>query len=370
MNKEVKIASIIWYQFLPAHFGGQKVIESFNNLLSADFNFIAIASINNSATHLSYNLYSILPNNKWQIINPIVWVNILRLLKKHQITHLVLEHPYHVITAQLCKWFLKIKIIHHVHNLEHIRFKKLGKFNWRFIQLLENWMFKISHLNIFLTKEDLFFSTSHHFTQENKCFLLPYFIERKDISKKLEIQHKIKTQFQILDSTKIIFFNGTLDYKPNAEALENIFDEILPSLNNSNTDFKILVSGRILNDESQYLKKYFNSQIIYVGHVENVEEYFLASDVYINPVIHGEGVQTKTLEALSYNLPVVCFSNMLNGINTELCSNKLFIANDWNTFNDKILESLHLNENTTNSFFEYYNSATYSSALKKRIESL
>lgn len=365
------MASLIWYKFLPAHFGGQKVIDSFNKLLSAEFDFIAIASKNNvTETNIPYSLLNILPTSPLQIINPIVWIQILKTLKKNQITHVVLEHPYHVITAQLAKWFLGVKIIYHVHNIEFVRFKKLNNPKYIVIELLEKWLFKISLLSIFITKEDLDYAITHKLISNNKVFFLPYFIQAKDVSKKQIIQEKIKAQFEIKKKTKILFFNGTLDYKPNAEALENIFDEVVPRLNSQNVDFIFLISGRIENENSQYLRKYFNKQIHYLGNVENVDDYFTAADVYVNPVQIGEGVQTKTLEALSYQLPVVCFNYMLPGIEINLCNHNLYIADTWDSFSQKITEAMNFNKNISQDFFDFYNLHNYSSSLKKSIESL
>lgn len=371
MKRKVKIASLIWYKFLPVHFGGQKVIDSLNTLLSSEFDFIVICSKNNFAnSQLQFPLLNVLPISKWQILNPLVWLKIVRVLNHYQITHLVLEHPYHVITAQLAKWFLKIKLIHHVHNIEHIRFKYFKNIQFHLIEILEKWMFKISNLNIFLSQEDEQYAISNKLIKSESSFILPYIITEKDVANKLLVQQKIKQHLNISKETNILFFNGTLDYKPNSEAIENIFEKIVLELNQTNIDFKIIICGRIENEESQYLKKYFNQQIIYAGHVDNIEEYFLTADVYINPVQVGFGVQTKILEALSYHLPVVCFKSILNGIETSLCKEKLFIASNWHSFNSNIIEALQCAQNLQTHFFEFYNINSYSSSLKKRIESL
>ncbi|MEI2707657.1 MAG: hypothetical protein V9E96_01410 [Chitinophagaceae bacterium] len=80
----------------------------------------------------------------------------------------------------------------------------------------------------------------------------------------------------------------------------------------------------------------------------------------------GGGVQTKTLEALSYHLNVACFSNMLNGIETDLVQNKLFIANEnnWTEFAQQVWLANEKFTFTNNSFFEHYN---YNTHLQKLI---
>ena len=83
----------------------------------------------------------------------------------------------------------------------------------------------------------------------------------------------------------------------------------------------------------------------------------MACDVYVNPVNIGGGVQTKTLEALSYHLNVVCFENMLNSIEVDLVKNKIFVVenHNWKQFADKIIRA-NLHQTTTPSaFFKYQN---------------
>ena len=102
-----------------------------------------------------------------------------------------------------------------------------------------------------------------------------------------------------------------------------------------------------------------------------MSDYFLAANVYINPVTEGGGVQTKNIEALSYGLNVVCWQHMLNGLDTGLTGSKVFAArpNDWKDFLARILIATIINNPTPVTFFDYYNFDKQIQMFKERIQS-
>lgn len=94
-----------------------------------------------------------------------------------------------------------------------------------------------------------------------------------------------------------------------------------------------------------------------VGEVDRIEDYFMAADVFINPVAEDNGVQTKNLEALSYHLNLVCFENTLTGIDREQLDGKVFSIEmeDWNQFAVKTKIACETeNVPTPVSFFKNY----------------
>jgi hypothetical protein len=80
--------------------------------------------------------------------------------------------------------------------------------------------------------------------------------------------------------------------------------------------------------------------IINAGEVDNIDDYFFAADVFINPVTIGGGIQTKIIDALSYQLPVICFDIMLSGIPPQLVGNLIYPVNynDWEKFSRDMIK--------------------------------
>jgi hypothetical protein len=369
-NQNIKIVSLVWYKILPAQFGGQQAIVGFNEALSKKESLICLCSKNNQPSgDESFTTYPVLPNNKWQFLNPITWWLIFSFCKKEKATHLIVEHPYHVIAAWLVKIKLNVTIIHRSHNIEFDRFKLLRKKYWRMIFYAEKWMCQIAMMNLFITNEDRLKAIKEFSIDGSKCLLLPHEIKEKNISKRAQSTQLIKVQYTIANDQSIFLFNGTLDYEPNANAVKSIANFLIPELNKTNANFIFIITGRIENKAFEYLLQLANKQLIFTGKVANIEDYFLACDVYVNPVNMGGGVQTKTLEALSYHLNVVCFENMLNGIEVDLVKDKIFAVknHNWEQFAEKIMKANLLKTTTPSAFFKYQN---YDNHLPKLLDFL
>lgn len=368
-----KILSLVWYQFLPANFGGQQRIASFNEALSKQAELICLCSKNNNSSAIdTYAVYPLLPNTKLQVINPFTWKFIIQFCRKEKITHVIIEHPYHAITAFLLKYLYAIKIIHASHNIEFERFKLLKKWYWKVLLYAEKWLCSFADLSIFITKQDQQKAIDFFKISNRRSMVIPHGITQKNVQEKKSMQQQIKAVLNIPEEHAIFLFNGTLDYLPNAKAVEAIAALLIPYLNNINKNFTIIITGRIELEQFQYLKQYQNNQLKILGNVPNSSDYFLAADVYINPVAIGGGVQTKTLEALSYNLPVIAFKHMLQGIEETVTRTNIFSINenDWQSFAANTWQAILNKPNIPNEFFEYYAVENYIAEFLKKTKQL
>jgi glycosyltransferase involved in cell wall biosynthesis len=372
IEQTVKIAALVWYKIFPAKYGGQKVIAAFQAALAKRFPIVCICSFDNQSEGTEgYEVLPILPVTKWQIVNPFVWIKVAKLVKQHNITHLLVEHPYHVLTAWWCKWSRKTIIIHHAHNIEFERFELRNKWYWLFIKWAERKISRLAALNIYITNEDKVKAKAFFGVDEPKCFVLPYVVEKKTMPSKQTAKQQLAKQFHWKEEDKIYLFNGTLDYKPNAQAVEAIFDHLLPQLQTVGYPFRIVITGKIDKSKYQYLEKFMNEHVVYAGEVEQVEHYLAAADVFINPVTIGSGVQTKTLHAIASGLPVVCFNHMLNGIDSDAVKGRLFVAasNDWKDFASKMNQALQSDSTIPPVFWEHHDIETYMPQLSAKITS-
>ena len=349
-----KILSIVWYKVLPARYGGQKGIAHFNQHLAGHYPLVCLCSSNNEpADFLSYQLKPVLPTGKWQFINPAVWWTILSEAKKIEATHVIIEHPYHAIAGYLCKIFLRTKLLIHSHNIEHTRFKEQQKWWWYLLRYFEKWAHAKADLSLFKTLNDLNYAVNNFKLDESKCMVVPYGVE-KATPKILKEKAKqiLASKHAEIRNKKIAFFAGTLDYLPNAKAVENIYKNVAPPL--PANEYVIVICGRNTLPEFQYLKGLKHEAIVYAGEVEDLEMYYAAADVFINPLAASSGVQTKTMDALQHGLNVVCFAGNIEGVPMQLVQAKMFIAtdNDWGDFVLKIITAVKFTSATPSLFFE------------------
>lgn len=355
-----RILSVVWYQIFPARFGGQKGIAEFNQYLADNHTLFCLCSKDNKAQDTGYPVFPELPSGRLQVFNPLNWIKINRKAQLLSVSHLILEHCYYGMAGILVKKKSGIKLIVHAHNIENERFRKMGKWWWYILYMLEKLTFKHADLVLFKTMEDQDYAMRHLGISKQQCMILPYGLSRYSIptaTEKKMATHEIRHQYKIATGEKILLFTGTLDYKPNADGLVNLVEIVLPILSKmTQRPFKLIACGRIIYPEFDYLLLLKDPNYIYAGLVENTEKYLLAADIFLNPVVEGGGIKVKTMDALAFNLTVISTSHSATGIETNLTGEKLKVSpdNDWQQFCRLIVENWDREEATPDTFFEHY----------------
>lgn len=358
LAKPVYITALVSYKIFPAKMGGQKGIALFYQYLSRLLPVSMITTKNNELpTENNIRFYPILGNSKLRYINPLLFFSIRSLLRKNESTHLVLEHPYYGWLGILFKKFCNIKLVVHSHNIEALRFKSTGSWWWRILWQYEKLVYRLADINFFITGEDREFAIDHFKLDPVKCHTVTYGFEinkMPSLNEKLEAKKYLQIFHHLNQNEKILFFNGTLDYKPNLDAVIAILEQVNPILlAKADFNYKIIICGKGLPAEYDELRKYEAQNIIYAGFVDDVNVYFKGADIFINPVTDGGGIKTKLVEALGYNLSVVSTKNGAIGIPASLTGNKLYIADGWQIFSEAILK-VDASENIPPAFFDHF----------------
>ena len=186
----------------------------------------------------------------------------------------------------------------------------------------------------------------------------PSMTDRETSKNKIAITHKLK------DDEKIILFNGAFDYKPNIDALYNIINEINPALQRAdNFKYKILICGRDIPGD---VTNTTYPDIIFAGFVNDIEVYYKADYIFINPVNDGGSIKTKLVEALGYNITSVSTENGAIGVDAAICNGKLLITpnEDWNKFASEVIEASAIQTSVQQ---EYYNHFYWGKIIEKAI---
>jgi hypothetical protein len=356
-----RLLSVVWYKVLPAQFGGQKGIAEFNQHLGYHHTLFCLCSLNNQPTGKeSYTVLPMLPTGKSQVVSPASWRLINRIVKEQRITHLILEHSYYGLAGVFLKNRSGIKLVIHAHNIESLRFKALGKWWWLLLWMLEKYTHRRADLNLFKTEIDMEFAVRKFKLDVAKCLVVPFGLSRKGPPTVHEVsvaRQRICKKLNINQAEKVLLFTASLDYAPNAKALKTIVETIIPILSQMTVrPFMVVACGRIILPQYRYLMNLKHEHYIYAGHVENIEDYFLAADIFINPVIAGGGIKVKMMDALAYNLPVVSTAHSARGVDLSQTGNKLKIVDDgdWASFCNKIIEAWEEHADMPKEFYETY----------------
>ena len=360
MHKPVKILSLVSYKFLPPDMGGQKGIAFFNQYLSKKINLRCVTTKdNNTDNSEGYPIQNILSNSRLRYINPFYFFTLSRIIRQEKITHLILEHPYYGWLAILLKWFCNIKLIVHSHNIESQRFKSMGKWWWGILWHYEKFTHHNADHNFFIQNNDRDYAIENFKLVPEHCTTITYGFEFNTVPSaevKITARELICKMYNIPATEKILLFNGTLGYKPNLIAVNNILEKINPLLLASeNFKYKIIICGNKLPAAYKGLTDYKEKNIIYAGFVDDINLYFKGCDIFINPVIDGGGIKTKLVEALGYNLSVVSSKSGAIGISAEVTGAKMKLVEDgnWAAFATEII-NMQTAKQTPAVFFEHF----------------
>jgi glycosyltransferase involved in cell wall biosynthesis len=327
------ILSLVWYKVLPAKFGGQKGVALFNQYVGKHHHIVCLCSSNNEpGGDEGFTVINELPDSKWQFADPFLHKKISRIIVEHKITHLVLEHCYHGINGIRLARKHGLKLIVHSHNIEYERFRNMHKWWWRALYLLEKRTHQAADLSMFKTENDLKLAIESFQLDHGKCMVVPHGIVRADTpdaALRMKSRRILENSYGIPFNTKIIYFNGTLDYEPNALALKEIVEKIIPALGSKTSQaFMVMVTGRLIFSSYDYVKKLSHPCYLYAGEVEDISAYFSGADIFINPVATGGGIKVKLMEALSYGLPVISYASGAVGVDQALTGNALTVVAD------------------------------------------
>ncbi|MEO6252353.1 MAG: glycosyltransferase family 4 protein [Ferruginibacter sp.] len=360
MDKTAKILSLVSYKFLPPDMGGQKGIAFFNRYLSKHTNLSCVTIQENDqflAEH--YPIKNILSNSRLRYVNPFYFFTLSRMIREEKITHLVLEHPYYGWLGVLLKWFCKVKLVIHSHNIESLRFKTMNKWWWGILWHYEKWTHTNADRNFFIQENDRNYAIANFKLDPQLCTVITYGFELSEapaVADKQLAREQICKTHGITGPEKILLFNGTLGYKPNLDALDIILEKINPLLlAENNFKYKIIICGNKLPVQYGGLAAYKEKNIIYAGFVDDINLYFKGSDLFINPVIDGGGIKTKVVEALGYDLSVISTASGAIGIPVEITAGKLEIVADnaWNEFARQII-ALNTGKGIPPVYFEHF----------------
>jgi glycosyltransferase involved in cell wall biosynthesis len=110
-----------------------------------------------------------------------------------------------------------------------------------------------------------------------------------------------------------LLFTGTMDYRPNVDAVLWFAEAILPRLRQALPDVRCLVVGKAPDPRLRAAARR-RPGLIVTGGVPDVRPYLARAALYVVPMRMGSGVRLKVLEAMAAGVPVVSTGVGLEGI--------------------------------------------------------
>ena len=232
--------------------------------------------------------------------------NIFYCINKHKIEMIFVEYPYLLINVPSN---IITPIVLFQHNLEFNKIMKRAmyvNFIKKILMLHEGQKLKKYEYNN--TQKKIvslytFVSTENKEVFENVFCVKNTYLFPPGYSSCIRYQSVYK-------KGKIVFV-GAMNDLQNINAIEWFVDKVFPVITQKFEDVKLYVIGK--NPTKKILQ--LNSEnIIVTGMVDSVEEYIIDAHLYIIPLLFGDGVKIKTLEAFASGNIVVSTSIGVEGL--------------------------------------------------------
>lgn len=353
----MKVLGLVSYNILPAKTGGQKDIALFYKYFSRYVQLVCVTTQSNSpAAAEGYEVLNIIPNGITRYANPVHFFTLRSVIRQRGITHLELEHPYWGWLAVWLKWATGVKLIVHSHNIEGTRWKTLGKWWWKGLWLYEKWVHRQADYSFFKQDEDRQYAIHHFKLQPATCLTTTYGIEWNTppaAGERAAARQQLLQAHGIPVHHRLLLFNGSFNYLPNLNGLQQIIDTINPALQQQRDfPYTILICGK---DIPPAIAQGNHANMIFAGFVPDVDLYFKGCDVFLNPVVEGGGIKTKLVEALGHGLNAVSTVNGAIGVDPAICNGKLTLTNDQlHGFAEAVVRAAAYTADTPAGYFQHF----------------
>jgi glycosyltransferase involved in cell wall biosynthesis len=364
----LRVLGLVSFRIFPTHMGGQKGVADFYRHLG-EATAVTLAASHDNKDSGKLELHRILYPNKKIYLN-IFKIGVLKkLVREKAVDILVAEHSYTGWLAWLLHRATGKPFIIHSHNIESKRFRHMKQWWWRLYQWYEGWIHRKAQHSFFISAEDRDHAVRHFHIPPGNCSVITYGVEERIIN---QDRLSLRRELGLDENKKIFLFNGTLDYQPNYDAVVLLVDTIEPLLRRRLNNYRIVITGnRAPRSLIELMQK--NDAILYMGYVPDVDIFYQAADLFINPVSNDTGVKTKLIEAIANGCPAISTASGASGIRTDLCGDQLTIVpdNDWNSFVEKIITYKASSvRQTPQSFYDTYSWRAITTAAAQAMEEI
>jgi sugar transferase (PEP-CTERM/EpsH1 system associated) len=140
-----------------------------------------------------------------------------------------------------------------------------------------------------------------------------------------------------LEEEASVIYTGSLDWRPNEDAVLYFADELFPLIQAKRPDVKFYVVGKSPTEPVRKLAE--RPGVIVTGAVEDIKPYIARATVYVVPLRIGSGTRLKILEALGMEKAIVSTTIGEEGLNL-VDGQEIIIADAPTRFAEAVLQLL------------------------------
>ena len=331
----MRILNLTSHQLFPVVSGGQSDVLRFLEALSPHHDLYVFGEEGglNRAQLPQAQMVEGLPRGKQKYASPRAALRFLRAVRSIEPDVIVIDYPWFGALAMIARLLFGVPYIVHEHNAEYVRFRRLGRWWWWMLAGYEAAVCWGARFVFCKTAADKAALTGSLKINAEKIIELPYGIDRDVFRPNPEARRRLREEIGLGD-VPVALFNGGLRYQANRQAAEIIEREIAPRLLRQHPDLVVMMVG----SDPPFLGR--RSNLLYTGWVERIEDFIVASDVIVVPLIAGGGIRTKIIEAIACGVPVVSTTIGAEGIDRDRCADHLIVTDDWDAFAEATIACL------------------------------
>lgn len=169
--------------------------------------------------------------------------------------------------------------------------------------------------------------------QENESIFFRYLTNKNVITGYCPVKY----QDTPLCNNENILYMGS-DNPFNVKGLMSFIQNVMPEITKKNTVIKLIIAGTVCEKLD---KSIINNNIVLLGQVDKLEDFYNMGNIVINPTEDGSGLKIKSIEALAYNKVLISHPHATEGL-YDTNNLPIISASTTQEYTDAILE-----------FFEY-----------------
>jgi len=166
-----------------------------------------------------------------------------------------------------------------------------------------------------------------------------------------------------------IVFIGNMGYPPNVNASEYLVKEILPVIQKTKPNIKLMLAGATPHQNVLALK---GENVHVTGWVEDIRECYAKAKIFIAPMQIGTGLQNKLLEAMAMKIPSIT-SPLANFALEAKDGKEILVGNSPREYADHIIQLLDntdTSETIANNAYSFVHRNYNWDAATKKLENL
>lgn len=285
-----------------------------------------VDAFSNLVTYKSYNVS--------RFVSPDFNALIIKTLKSESFDIVLLESLFTTPYIETVRTYSKSKIILRSHNIEYIIWERLSMknnnpFKKLYLRLLSVQL-KNYELGI-LKKIDGIATISNkeknkYLEQEFplKIVTIPFGIETKNYKNKTKNREDRKLKF---------FHLGSMDWKPNLEAVGWLLDEIWPKIQKKIPNAELHLAGKNMPD---LLFKKKNINVFNHSEVKDSSKFISDHDVMLVPLLSAGGIRIKIIEGMAHGKAVISTKIGAEGIEYKNQENILIADSSKEFYNEAL----------------------------------